>query len=79
MGTITMSLRDDVEETFRAVVKKEYGEGKGTLGRALSEALRGWAEEKSQHRIAQEMKQFMDKGFFMGKNIYKTRAELHER
>ena len=79
MGTITISVTDDVETTFRVAVKKEYGEGKGTLGKAISEALLKWTEEKSQRNIAQEMKHFMDKGFFMGKNLYKARAELHER
>jgi len=79
MGTITVNVNDETEALFRHTVKEEIGEGKGTLGKAITEALQNWVEEKKQQDIAKKMIALMEKGFDMGKITIKSRDELYER
>ena len=79
MGTVTINLDDDTETNFRNYVSKEYGTNKGVLGRAISEALKKWLDEKKQKEIADSAIKRMKKGFNMGGFKYTSRDELHER
>jgi hypothetical protein len=79
MGTITINIKDNVEQDFRATVKKAYGVGKGKLGKAISEALESWVAEKNQERVTKRMLALMGKGFDLGGITYTHRSELHER
>jgi len=79
MGTITVNVSDETEEFFRGTVSKELGQQKGKLGQALDEAMKKWAEEKTQKEIADRQLQILKKGFKMGKILYKKRSELYER
>ncbi len=79
MGVITISVDDETEQRFRESVRSQKGEGKGFLGKAVSEAMRNYLTEKEQTQIAAEALASMRKGFPMGKILWKNRAELHER
>jgi len=79
METITININKETKDIFKETVSREYGLGKGKLGKAVNEALMKWVEEKRQKEIADEMRAMMKKGFNMGKIKYKNRDELHER
>ncbi|MBI1969745.1 hypothetical protein HYS48_03535, partial [Candidatus Woesearchaeota archaeon] len=79
MGTITVNVKDEVEEEFRRTVKVEKGEGKGKLGEAIMEAFQRWIEEKQQQQLANKLKAWTEKGFPMGKITIKSRDELYDR
>ena len=78
MGTMTISINDKTEETFREVVEQELGTGKGKLGQAVEEALKEWIKEKKEEEIAQRQLQLLKKGYRFGKYKF-SRDELHER
>ena len=79
MGTITVSVEDPVEESFRKTVTETIGKSKGSLGKAITEAMQDWSEKKKQKKIAKEMLILLDRGFEMGRVKKVSRAELHER
>lgn len=80
MGTITVNIRKETEEKFRSVVKKERGEGKGILGKAIEEALEAWVKEIEQEEIAKRQLALLRSGGLKTGKIKKwTREELHER
>lgn len=79
MGTITVNLKDNIEQEFREVAVETFGKGKGHLGRAFAEALQNWVREHKQEKIAKEALDMMDRGFACGKLMYRQRSELHER
>ena len=78
MGTITISVADETETQFRDVVEQEMGTAKGSLGRAVEEALDMWIGKKREETVAQRQLELMRRGFPMGKCKVK-REELHER
>lgn len=79
MGTITINVDNEIEIEFRDTVKKTYGQGKGILGKAVEEALKKWTYENNQKEIGRRLKTMMEKGWPMGKILYKHREELHDR
>lgn len=78
MGTMTVSVKDEVEDSFRKVVNSIYSGKKGSLGKAVTEAMQNWIEEQKQKEIAEEELKTLEKGFVMGKLLFKDRAELYE-
>lgn len=78
MGTITISIEDEVESRFRKTVKQVSGEGKGKLGKAVEEALANYSAKRSQELIARKAEQTLE-GFALGKLKLKNRDELYER
>lgn len=76
MGTITINVKDDIEKTFRKRVYQLYGKKKGTLGRALTEAMKEWSMKKKYFNRCMEL---LERGADMGKIKYKDRDELHDR
>lgn len=76
--TITINVNEEVEVKFRKVAKAKYGKKKGYLGRAVTEAIKEWAEKKEYdpNKHALEM---LEKGFNLGGIKMKNRAKWHER
>jgi hypothetical protein len=65
MGTITINVDDETESHFRQAVLSEYGPGKGTLGKAVSEALKIWVDAKRCSDIAERQLRMLKSGFDM--------------
>ena len=78
MGTITINVNDKTENNFRRVVRALYGENKGNLGRAITEAMELWVKKESDENALKTL-EFLEKGFDLGGLAYKNRDELHER
>ena len=79
MGTITINVSDTVEHEFRDLIHEQFGTRKGTMGKAVQEALEAYVAEKRQKEIGREAIRLMNKGFKMGKILVRTRAELYEQ
>ena len=79
MGTITVNVDDETEMFFRKTVKETIGEGKGTLGKAITEALDKWTREKRQDKIKKRVLQRLNKGLYkLPKNYKFNRNEIYE-
>ena len=79
MGTITVNIKDEVEEEFKAVANITHGGEEGYLEKAVTEAIQRWIEEKKQEKIAEEALKLLETGFDFGKRLYKDRGDLYER
>jgi hypothetical protein len=79
MGTITVNVKDEIEEEFKAVASVTHGGEEGYVEKAVIDAMQSWIEEKRQEKIAERELKLLDTGFNFGKKLYKTRDELHER
>jgi len=51
MGTITVNVKNDVEQEFRKIVGAVHGTKKGSLGEAITEAMQKWIYEKKQEKM----------------------------
>ena len=80
MGTMTVSVDDEVEKEFRRLVEEYKGNKKGDLGKAITEAMKKWAEEKRQKEIAERIRERMSKGLYrLPKNWKFKRDEIYDR
>jgi len=79
MGTITVNVKDESEKIFRKTVKENYGVVKGTLGKALTEAIEMWTKQHSQKEIGKRQIELMEKGINFGGFTDSSRDDLHER
>ena len=79
MGTITVNIKDEAEKEFRKTVKENLGKAKGTLGKALTEAIEMWTMQHSHKEIGKRQIALMKKGFDLGGFAVSSRDELHER
>ena len=79
MGIITVSISDEAENKLRKTAKKELGEGKGVLGKAIEEAIGVWHGEKEQKEIAKRAMEMMNKGLYSLKGWKFNRDELYDR
>jgi len=79
MGTITISIDDDIEKRFRAAAKKKLGGGKGCLGKATAEALDNWARMQTQDEIAKDALELLKAGYPLGKRTTLERKDLYDR
>lgn len=79
MEAVTINMQSDVIRKFRRVAAEAFGNGKGHLGKAFTEAIQDWMYEREQKKIAMEAIEMMEHGFNMGRRLYKDRSELHER
>jgi hypothetical protein len=79
MGTITISVDDEIERKFREVVTRVLGKRKGALGEATTEALNLWVKEKMQEEISRTALILMEKEYDLGVRHYRTRKDLHGR
>lgn len=79
MATITVNIRDEVNEEFRKTVEEKLGRGKGVLGKAIEEAMQKWAKEKKTEEYVKEALALMKKGLYkVGKNYTFKREEAYE-
>lgn len=79
MGTITVNVNDEAEKKFRKTVKENFGKNKGTLGKALTQAIEMWIKQYSHEEIGKRQIALMKKGFELGGFTVSSRDELHER
>ena len=76
VGTITINVSDNVEQSFRKKAYQLYGKKKGTLGKAVTEAIQEWSKKQEHFDRCMEL---LKSGIDMGKLKYKNRQELHGR
>ncbi|MBI4162138.1 MAG: hypothetical protein HY513_00515 [Candidatus Aenigmarchaeota archaeon] len=80
MGTITVNVDDEVEKKFREAVEEHKGNKKGDLGKAVTEAMKKWADEKEQKEIAERQMERGRKGLYkLPKNWKFNRDEIYDR
>lgn len=79
MATITISVKDEVNKEFRETVRRKFGEGKGVLGKAVEDAMQKWMEDEEQRKIAEELRNMMDRGLFSLKGWKFNRDEIYDR
>ena len=79
MGTMTISVDNDVEQQFRALAQKIYSKKKGYLGNAVTSAMKKWIDEMTQKQISERELNLLENGFEMGKLKFESREELYER
>lgn len=77
--TITISVKEDVEERFRKLAGATYGKHKGYLGKAVTDAMTTWVERKGESDVVAKSLKLLETGIKMGKFKFKSRDELHER
>lgn len=78
MGTITISVDDETEKEFRKIVEEREGGKKGDLGRAVTEAMKKWAQGKKQKEIAERQIKMSEKGLYkLPKNWKFNREEVY--
>ncbi|MBI2076644.1 MAG: hypothetical protein HYT72_05355 [Candidatus Aenigmarchaeota archaeon] len=77
MGTITVSVDDDVEKKFRKAASTKYGKRKGYLGKAITTAMKIWI--KAEGGNVKKAVELLEKGHNSGGLMYKSRDELHGR
>ena len=75
MGTMTITVQDDVEEQFRQTAIQLYGQRKGALGEAVTDAMNDWVNKEN---ATKTLVKLMEKGFHIGK-WSKNRSAWHER
>lgn len=79
MATITISVKNDVNKEFRETVKKNLGQGKGVLGKAIEEAIEKWIHDKKQREIAERQLKLMERGMYSLKGWKFNRDEIYDR
>ncbi|MBS3176836.1 hypothetical protein J4457_06400 [Candidatus Woesearchaeota archaeon] len=79
MGTLTINVNNETLDRFRKTVQIKFGTEKGVLGRAIGQALNSWLAEMQQMEIAQRQKNWIEKGFHLGKLGKWNREELYGR
>ncbi len=75
--TITISVDEDTEKSFREAASRRYGRRKGYLGKAITEAMKEWSE-KSKESADVKFLELLEKGIKMKKWKF-NREELHDR
>lgn len=79
MGNITVSVTDRTESSIRRMAKEKFEGRKGALGKVIDEAIEKIEKEDERLEARKQMLKMMEKGFDMGKILYKERGELYER
>jgi len=72
-----LTVRDEVEKKFREMVGEMYSGKKGSLGKAVTEAMELWIHERQQEKISRRALELLKLDFDMGKRIFTDREELH--
>lgn len=79
MATITLNVNNEINDEFRAVVRSKYGEGKGTLGKAIEEAIKKWISEQKQKELSNEGLTMLKEGIWSKKGFKFNRDEIYDR
>lgn len=79
MVTITLNITNEINNEFRNIVKSKYGDGKGTLGKAIEEAINKWIFEQKQKEITERQLKIMKQGIWSQKGYKFNREEIYEK
>ncbi len=79
MGQLTISLDKGTEAKLRRLASERHKGKKGSLSKVIGEALEKLEAESERERAMKELFALADKGFPMGKLLYKHRSELYDR
>ncbi len=79
MGQLTISLDKGTEAKLRRLASERHKGKKGSLSKVIGEALEKLEAERERERAMKELFALADKGFPMGKLLYKHRSELYDR
>jgi hypothetical protein len=79
MGNLTVKLDDSDEKIVRNLAIEKYGGKKGSIGKVLSESIALLRKESKKEFAKQKIFEGMDKGFYFGKKLYKTRDDLYDK
>lgn len=75
---ITISVNESVSQRFRRLAAAKYGKKKGSLGKAVTEALEAWNESTGNNVNAKAL-ETLRKGYRLGGIKAKDRSAWHER
>ena len=77
MGTITVSISNEIENKFREAVKAKMGIGKGKLGKAIEEAMTNWAAGDKTKELVERALKKLDEGLYEGKDYTFKREDAY--
>lgn len=60
MGTITVNVKDDIEEEFKVVASVTHGGEEGYVEKAVIDAMQSWLEEKRRGKIAERNMKYVN-------------------
>ena len=75
--TITVNLDEAIEKEFKEKARLKYGKKKGSLAKAMNEALEEWLKSDSKNTLEENLK-LLESGIEMKKWKF-NREDLHER
>lgn len=78
-ATMTINVDRNEMQEFRKIVASVYGTTKGSLGKAVTEALSLWAKMHKKKSAEARLWEMIDKGYHLGGIRYKHRSELYAR
>ena len=79
MGHITISLKKEDEMKLRRLAHERYNSRKGGMSQVIADALDSLGKESIRERAVKSAIERMEKGFHMGKWLFKHRSELYDR
>ncbi len=77
--TLTVNVNAEVEKKFRQVAKATQGGKKGYLGKALTDAMQKWTDEKEATVAVAAAMAMLAEGLDLGGLRNVRRVELHGR
>ncbi|MGP6238840.1 hypothetical protein ACNF40_00280 [Cuniculiplasma sp. SKW4] len=75
--TVTVNLDESIEKRFREKARLKFGNRKGSLAKALNEAMENWLKQDNQDALSENLK-MLENGIMMKKWDFK-REDLYER
>lgn len=75
--TITINLEEAIEKRFKEKARLKYGKRKGSLAKAMNEALEEWLKSDSNDELKENLR-LLESGIEMKKWKF-NREDLHER
>ena len=75
--TITINIDETIEKGFKEKARLKYGKRKGSLAKAMNEALEEWLKSDSNDTLKENLR-LLESGIEMKKWKF-NREDLHER
>lgn len=79
MGIMTTSISDTIETRFRKAVAMKFGTNKGALQKGIEFGMQKLIEEVELENLRKSAVERLEKGYKLGKLLYKSRDELYDR
>jgi len=79
MATITLNVKNEINEEFRKLVESKFGQGKGKLGKAIEEAIKIWIFEQKQKELSNKGLMLLKEGIWSKKGYKFNRDEIYDR